>query len=198
MLLDLLLQNHFLFHCSASFSENFYGLKRVSGVLGLPVNWSLHRKSHWHSLLLLCLVPYLQIKLEATLARQREEEDFSIMLAQTWRQRLHRTAVSAYPYASMAWWAWIFCQQLLFVFGVSGTHSPLLWLINIRLARLNAQDLRVMEQRARTTVNPAGSRCHTFFELQSQKSILFVQNIKFQSASVKKNSLNVKVKRLTY
>ncbi|XP_037545277.1 peroxisome assembly protein 12 [Nematolebias whitei] len=157
LLLDLLLQNHFLFHCSASFSENFYGLKRVSGVLGLPVNWSLHRKSHWHSLLLLCLVPYLQIKLEATLARQRDEEDFSIRLAQTWRQRLHGTAVAAYPYASLAWWAWILCQQLLFVFGLSGSHSPLLWLLNIRLARLNAQDLRDMEQRARTTTDPAGS-----------------------------------------
>lgn len=169
LLLDLLLQNHFLFHCSASFSENFYGLKRVSGVLGLPVNRSLHRKSRWRSLLLLCLVPYLRIKLEATLARQREEEDFSIRLAQTWRQRLHRMAVAAYPFASLAWWAWMFCQQLLFVFGVSGTHSPLLWLANVRLARLNAQDLRDMEQRTRTSADPTGSRCHTSVCLYGHK-----------------------------
>ncbi|XP_017294396.1 peroxisome assembly protein 12 [Kryptolebias marmoratus] len=155
LLLDLLLQNHFLSHCSASFSENFYGLKRVSGVLGLPVDQSLHRTSHWRSFLLLCLVPYLRAKLEATLAQQREEEDFSIRLAQTWSQRMYRAAVAAYPYVSLAWQAWIFCQQLLFVFGFSRTHSPLLWLANVRLARLNAQDLRDMEQKTRTIMNLA-------------------------------------------
>lgn len=81
LLLDVLLQNHFLSHCSASFSENFYGLKRVSGGRGDQLG--LNRKSHWRSLLLLCLVPYLRAKLEATLAQQRDEEDFSIRLGQS-------------------------------------------------------------------------------------------------------------------
>ncbi|XP_023154745.2 peroxisome assembly protein 12 [Amphiprion ocellaris] len=145
LLLDVLLQNHFLSNCSASFSENFYGLKRVSGGRGLPVRLGLHRKSHWRSLLLLCFVPYLRAKLEATLARQRDEEDFSIRLAQSRSQRLYRAAVAAYPYVSSAWQAWIFCQQLLFVFGVTKTHNPLLWLARVRLARLNTQDIRDIE-----------------------------------------------------
>lgn len=116
------------------------------------------RTSRWWSLLLLCLLPYLQAKLEATLARQRDEEDFSIRLAQTRSQRLYRAAVAAYPYVSSAWQTWIFCQQLLFVFGVSRTHSPLLWLAGVRLERLNAQDIRDMEQKARTPGRPAGGR----------------------------------------
>ncbi|XP_042249908.1 peroxisome assembly protein 12 [Thunnus maccoyii] len=156
LLLDLLLQNHFLSHCSASFSENFYGLKRVSGGRGLPLHLGLHRKSHWRSLLLLCVMPYLRAKLEATLARQRDEEDFSIRLAQTRSQRLYRAAVAAYPYVSSAWQAWVFCQQLLFVFGVAKTHSPLLWLARVRLARLNAQDIRDMELKSSRTGSPAG------------------------------------------
>lgn len=156
LLLDLLLQNHFLSHCSASFSENFYGLKRVSGGRGFPVRLGLSRKSHWRSLLLLCLVPYLRAKLEATLAQQRDEEDFSIRLAQTKTQRLYRAAVAAYPYISSASQAWIFCQQLLFVFGVARTHNPLLWLARVRLARLNAQDIRDME--TRRTGSPAEGR----------------------------------------
>ncbi|KAM9346125.1 peroxisome assembly protein 12 [Symphorus nematophorus] len=155
LLLDLLLQNHFLSHCSASFSENFYGLKRVSGRRGLPIRLGLHRKAHWCSLLFLCLVPYLRAKLEATLARQRDEEDFSIRLAQTRSQRLYRAAVAAYPYVSTAWQAWVFCQQLLFVFGVARTHSPLLWLARVRLAQLNAQDIRDMELKSSRTGNPA-------------------------------------------
>lgn len=158
LLLDLLLQNHFLSQCSASFSENFYGLKRVSGGLGLSVGLRLHRQSHWRSLLLLCLVPYLRAKLEATLARQRDEEDFSIQLAQTRSQRLCRAAVAAYPYISSAWQAWVFCQQLLFVFGVTRTHSPLLWLARVKLARLNAQDIRDMELKSSRSGSPCDGR----------------------------------------
>lgn len=154
LLLDLLLQNHFLSHCSASFSENFYGLKRVTG-RGLPVHLGLSRKSHWRSLLLLCLVPYLKAKLEVTLAQQRDEEDFSIRLAQSRSQRLYRAAVAAYPYVSSAWQSWVFLQQLLFVFGVTKTHSPLLWLARVKLARLNARDIRDLELKPNRTVNPS-------------------------------------------
>lgn len=156
LLLDLVLQNHFLSTCSASFSENFYGLKRVSGGRRLPIRLGLHGKSHWRSLVILCLVPYLRAKLEATLARQRDEEDFSIRLAQSRSQRLYRAAVAAYPYVSSAWQAWIFCQQLLFVFGVIKTHSPLLWLARVKLARLNTQDIRDIERRSSSTGAPAG------------------------------------------
>lgn len=169
LLLDVLLQNHFLSSCSASFSENFYGLKRVSGGRGLPVRLGLNRKSHWRSLLLLCLVPYLRAKLEATLARQRDEEDFSIRLAQSRSQRLYRAAVAAYPYVSSAWQAWIFCQQLLFVFGVTKTHNPLLWLARVRLARLNTQDIRDIELKNSSTGSPAdGSFLQRGWWLMSQ------------------------------
>ncbi|XP_077411839.1 peroxisome assembly protein 12 isoform X2 [Vanacampus margaritifer] len=148
LLLDVVLQKHFLSHCSASFSENFYGLKRVSLGRGFPVGLGLHTKARWRSLLLLCLVPYLRAKLEASFARQREEEDFSIRLAQSRSQRLYRAAVAAYPYVNSAWRAWIFCQQLLFVFGAVRTHNPLLWLARVRLARLNERDIRDMELNA--------------------------------------------------
>ncbi|XP_073351415.1 peroxisome assembly protein 12 [Pagrus major] len=169
LLLDLLLQNHFLSHCSASFSENFYGLKRVTAGRRLPGLLGLHRKSHWRSLLLLCLVPYLRAKLEAKLVRQRDEEDFSIRLAQTRGQRLYRAAMAAYPYVSSAWQAWVFCQQLLFVFGVARTHNPLLWLARVRLARLNAQDIRHMELKSSRTGNPAeGSLVQRAWWLMSQ------------------------------
>lgn len=118
----------------------------------------LHRKHHWQSLLLLCLGPYLRAKLEATLARQQDEEDFSIRLAQTRSQRLYRAAVAAYPYVSSAWQVWVFCQQLLFVFGAARTHNPLLWLARVRLARLTAQDIRDMELMSSKAGNLAAGR----------------------------------------
>ncbi|XP_020509764.1 peroxisome assembly protein 12 [Labrus bergylta] len=168
LLLDLVLQNHFLSHCSASFSENFYGLKRATG-RGFAVRLGLNRKSHWRSLLLLCLVPYLRAKLEVTLAQQRDEEDFSIRLAQSRSQRLYRAAVAAYPYVSSAWQAWVFCQQMLYVFGVAKTHNPLLWLARVRLARLNAQDIRDLELKPSRAEHPAeGSLLQRAWWLMSQ------------------------------
>uniref|UniRef100_A0A673AF18 Peroxisome assembly protein 12 n=1 Tax=Sphaeramia orbicularis TaxID=375764 RepID=A0A673AF18_9TELE len=169
LLLDLLLQNHFLSRFSASFSENFYGLKRIPGSGPGPVPLGLRGTSHWRSLLLLCLVPYLRAKLEATLARQRDEEDFSIRLAQTGTQRLYRAAVAAYPYVGSAWRVLVFCQQLLFVFGATRTHSPLLWLARVKLARLNAQDIRDLELRSsRRTEAPDGSLVQRAWYLMSQ------------------------------
>lgn len=161
LLLDLLLQNHFLSHCSASFSENFYGLKRISAGQRLAVHLGLNRKAHWRSLLLLCLAPYLRAKLEATLARQRDEEDFSIRLAQSRSQRLFRAAMAAYPYVSSAWQLWAFVHQLLFVFGVAKSHSPVLWLARVRLARLSAGDIRDMELKTGRSETPVGGRYST-------------------------------------
>ncbi|KAM4598558.1 peroxisome assembly protein 12 isoform 1-T3 [Polymixia lowei] len=157
LLLDLLLQNHSLSTSNASFSENFYGLKRVpASPRPLLAHSGLKRKLRWRSLLLLCLVPYLRAKLEQTLAQNREEEDFSIRLARSRTQRLYRALLAACPYLSAAWDAWAFCQRLLYVFGTARTHSPLLWLAGVRLAHLTGLDIRDMEMKTHTTGNLAG------------------------------------------
>lgn len=109
----------------------------------------------------MCVVPYLRAKLEATLAKQRDEEDFSIQLARSRSQRLYKAAVAAYPYVSSAWQSWVFCQQLLFIFGFSKTHSPLLWLARVRLARLSAQDIRDMEMKTSNGGNLVDKRYTT-------------------------------------
>ncbi|XP_078138568.1 LOW QUALITY PROTEIN: peroxisome assembly protein 12 [Centroberyx gerrardi] len=152
LLLDFLLQSHFLSRRSASFSENFYGLKRVSSS-GSGPDGTWRRRS----LLLLCLAPYLRARLEAALARQRDEDDFSIRLARSRGQRLGRAAAAAYPLLASAGRAWAFCQRLLYVFGLAASHNPLLWLAGVRLARLTAADIRDMELKTPRTGNPADS-----------------------------------------
>ncbi|XP_029913856.1 peroxisome assembly protein 12, partial [Myripristis murdjan] len=150
LLLDVLLQSHFLSRSSASFSENFYGLKRTPGPGGRGPDAGgrgLDAGRRRLSLLLLCVFPYLRARLEAALARQRDEDDFSIRLAQGGRRRLLRAAAAALPRLGAAWRLWSFCQQLLYTFGHAQTHSPLLWLAGVRLSRLSAADITHMETR---------------------------------------------------
>ncbi|XP_051964747.1 peroxisome assembly protein 12 isoform X1 [Xyrauchen texanus] len=144
-ILDLLLQHNFLSHTSASFSENFYGLKRVGTDSTRPAHLGLHRRQHLRSLLLLALLPYLHTKLGKILARQRDEDDFSIRLPQSFTQKLYRAFLAAYPFVCMAWDGWVFCQQLLYVFGKTRTHSPLLWLAGVKLSYLTAHDIRSLD-----------------------------------------------------
>uniref|UniRef100_A0A671S2D4 Peroxisome assembly protein 12 n=1 Tax=Sinocyclocheilus anshuiensis TaxID=1608454 RepID=A0A671S2D4_9TELE len=144
-ILDVLLQHHFLSHTSASFSENFYGLKRVGEDGTRAAHLGLRRRQHWRSLFLLALLPYLHTKLEKVLARQRDEDDFSIRLPQSIMQKLYRAFLAAYPFVCMAWDGWVFCHQLLYVFGKTRTHSPLLWLAGVKLSYLTANDIHSLD-----------------------------------------------------
>ncbi|XP_027034410.1 peroxisome assembly protein 12 isoform X1 [Tachysurus fulvidraco] len=143
--LDLLLQHHFLLRTSASFSENFYGLKRAGPDDSRLAHRGLGRRRHVRSLLLLVLLPYLRNKLEKVLARQRDEDDFSIRMPQSLAQKMSRAFLAAYPYVCMAWDGWSFCHQLLYIFGKARTHSPLLWLAGVKLSHLTAQDIRNLD-----------------------------------------------------
>ncbi|KAG7273107.1 hypothetical protein CRUP_024837 [Coryphaenoides rupestris] len=153
LLLDLLLQHHVLSTCSASFSENFYGLKRVPWAAGSGGS-ALTRRGRWRSLLLLCLVPYLHSRLQRALSNRRDEEDYSIPMAPgSGLQRLHRLL----SWSGRAWAILRLAQTLLYVVGRARTHSPLLWLAGVRLAPLTPQDLRRMQLKKHTPGSPAGS-----------------------------------------
>ncbi|KAJ3600815.1 hypothetical protein NHX12_031790 [Muraenolepis orangiensis] len=134
LLLDLLLQHHLLSSCSASFSENFYGLKRVPREGGGVLTSRLRRRS----LLLLCVVPYVLRRLRGSLSRRREEEDFSIPRGPGPGARgLHRVL----SWGQRGWAMLRLTQTLLYVGGLSRTHSPLLWAAGVRLTPLAPQDL---------------------------------------------------------
>ncbi|CAL8301445.1 unnamed protein product [Merluccius merluccius] len=146
LLLDLLLQHHLLSSCSASFSENFYGLKRVPWAGGRS---ALTRRGRWWSLFLLCVVPYLHIRLQHTLSHQRDEADYSIPpAAGPGARRLHRVL----SWSGQAWAVLRLTQTLLYVAGHTRTHAPMLWVAGVRLTPLTPQDLKIHTPRS-----PAGS-----------------------------------------
>ncbi|XP_038231932.1 peroxisome assembly protein 12 [Dermochelys coriacea] len=150
-LLDLLLQQHFLSQFSASFSENFYGLKRIAvgDSMGLHqlASAGLPKKQHWKSLLLLVLIPYLKTKLEKLVSSLREEDEYAIHPPSSSWKRFYRAFLAAYPFVNMAWEGWFLSQQLCYILGKAQHHSPLLGLAGVRLVRLTAEDIQVLEQK---------------------------------------------------
>ncbi|KYO39375.1 peroxisome assembly protein 12 [Alligator mississippiensis] len=150
-LLDLLLQQHYLSKCSASFSENFYSLKRT--VLGHSkgpcrlASAGLPKQQHWKSLLLLVLIPYLKGKLEKLVSSLREEDEYSIHLPSSAWKRFYRAFLAAYPFVNMAWEGWFLIQQLCYILGKTQHHSPLLRLAGVRLVRLTVDDIQALEKK---------------------------------------------------
>nr|XP_060612864.1 peroxisome assembly protein 12 [Anolis sagrei ordinatus] len=137
-LLELLLQHHFLSRHGGSFAENFYGLKRI-GVddgrsRGLPAGLRLR------SLCLLVVAPYLGAKLGRLVGRLREEQDYAIHPPSSLRGRLCRAALATYPFAALAWEAWVLAQQMGYLLGKAQHHSPLLRMAGVRLVRMTTQD----------------------------------------------------------
>ncbi|XP_040280638.1 peroxisome assembly protein 12 [Bufo bufo] len=146
-LLDLLLQQHYLSWASASFSENFYGLKRVA-MANSNGQRTLQRKEYWRSLLLLVLVPYLRVKLEKFVNRLREEEDYSIQNPTSFSERCYKAILASYPFVKLSWEGCFLLYQLRYILWNTSHHSPLLRLAGVQLARLTLEDLQAMDATA--------------------------------------------------
>ncbi|KAM9321415.1 peroxisome assembly protein 12 [Gastrophryne carolinensis] len=154
--LDLLLQQHYLSWAGASFSENFYELKRVA-MTGSTTHHALPRKEYWKSLLLLVLVPYLRVKLEKLVNRLREEEDYSIQNSTSFRKRCYKAVLASYPFIKLSWEGCCLFYQLRYILWNTKHHSPLLSLAGVQLARLTAEDLQVINKKAEKLVSTGSS-----------------------------------------
>ncbi|KAM8977717.1 peroxisome assembly protein 12 isoform 2-T2 [Pelodytes ibericus] len=143
--LDLLLQQHYLSCASASFSENFYGLKRIA-IRSTGGHFPLARKEYWKSLLLLVLAPYLRVKLEKFISRLREEQDYSIQNKTSFRKRWYKAILASYPFVKFAWEGCFLIYQLRYILWNARHHSPLLRIAGVQLARLTIEDLQAMEK----------------------------------------------------
>ncbi|XP_077995817.1 peroxisome assembly protein 12-like [Glandiceps talaboti] len=151
--LDLVLQQHFLSTTSASFSENFYGLKRVPNscskewMAGLHA--SLPRKEHVKSLLLLVLIPYLKLKFDALFERWKQEWLDGVGVSQSEQDKFKKFSsiyVAVYPYIHMGWEGAHLSYQLAYLFDKSRYHSPLIYLAGVKLQHLTREDMLAQMQ----------------------------------------------------
>ncbi|MFH4979160.1 hypothetical protein AB6A40_005869 [Gnathostoma spinigerum] len=144
MVFKLVIENYYLTKYGASFSENFYCLKRISAGNGeMPVSGVPRIRS----LLSLVIVPYLQAKLDSTYEKLKLwVQSTSACKFGPFRRKIVRTFVTVFPWIKWGIAFWAFILQFGYIFSYSSVHSPALFLAGVRLERLTPDDISHFEE----------------------------------------------------
>jgi len=136
-LADFALQNYYLKHYSASFSENFYDIKRVLSSTGENLPGS-HR---WRSLIAVVLVPYVRLKLDELHERlKRENERRQTPPRPTNWTRLKDAFLAVYPYICAGLEFWTLILQAGYILSKTSIHTPWLMFAGVRFERMTPED----------------------------------------------------------
>lgn len=161
VLIDFLVQNHYMKKYGGSFSEHFYGLKRLasatvpkafhwesSAAVSGSVNpaYGLSDRHRHLSLLVSVLFPYFKLKIDRLFERLREDSLSGQAMSYLPRRRsyfaqLKSVFISVYPFMHFSWESTLLSYQLLYIFRLCPSHSPLLHVVGLRLQRLTRQDI---------------------------------------------------------
>ncbi|XP_013383201.1 peroxisome assembly protein 12 [Lingula anatina] len=144
--LQLLVEQYHLKRYSASFAENFYGLKRTV-LRETKEKFRLPGKEKWKSLFFLAILPYMKLKLDALYERWKQETVDGIHTANTAWNKLIRVYLAVYPFLNMSWEGILLSYQMLYVFGKSTTHSPFLNMCGVILQNITQDDLKAWENK---------------------------------------------------
>ncbi|GMT03407.1 hypothetical protein PENTCL1PPCAC_25581 [Pristionchus entomophagus] len=142
-LFDLLLQHHYLKNYGSSFSENFYGMKRV---IMTSNRFASLGGTRLRSILLLVAWPYFKGKLEALHERITEQLQYLTPRSdEPVSLKLKRIFLKLWPWLKTIFSALGFLMQLSYAMNWSTTHSPAQWASGTRLERLTPEDLAAFE-----------------------------------------------------
>lgn len=169
-ILQLVLESYYLKHYSASFSENFYGLKRVSmpkvkrreetdkeeTLLESTEKKEIHkpfaflhlsRSERLRSLLFLVVVPYVKNRCDQMYEKMSsDQQNISRPQSDSLKVRLRQAFLAVYPVIHMVWKGTLFAYQMAYVFGKSFHHSPLLRFSGVLLQNLTQSDIESFSQ----------------------------------------------------
>eukprot|EP01117_Protostelium_nocturnum_P013393 TRINITY_DN4991_c0_g1_i1.p1 TRINITY_DN4991_c0_g1~~TRINITY_DN4991_c0_g1_i1.p1 ORF type:complete len:373 (+),score=86.58 TRINITY_DN4991_c0_g1_i1:137-1255(+) len=163
----LLLENHHLRHYDASFSENFYGLKRVK--VNLPLDKSksgttfspIDAKNRYWALFFLVGLPYLKGKADQIYKEWFPLYNFSITSEDNsiestvdlegsvgWKRNLLRLKLmsirafkAVYPFVNAIYEGTFFLYQLAYLYNKIRYYTPFLQFEGVILKRLSIQEI---------------------------------------------------------
>ncbi|KAG6831882.1 hypothetical protein H0H92_006999 [Tricholoma furcatifolium] len=161
----LFVERYYLRKYNASFSENFYGLKRRrrpyietartrAAVPGVPPGEALGNREIARSLLLLVGIPYIRAKahdyyeeLGGGVSADVLDENISTRQMQaltenTFKARLKRGFKAAYPWLNTSFELWLLVCNMAYLFDKTAFYRPWLSWIGVDLRRLGSEDFR--------------------------------------------------------
>ncbi|KAG6897214.1 hypothetical protein C0992_003412 [Termitomyces sp. T32_za158] len=177
----LLVERYYLRKYNASFSENFYGLKRrrrpyiettraKAAVGGVPPGEALGSRELLRSLLFLVGVPYLRAKAQDyweelgggvdtdVLDETVGTRQLQALTENTWKARLKRVFKAAYPWLNVSYEGWLLLYNMAYLFDRTPFYRPWLSWIGVDLRRLGSEDFRVAALAAQKKLSPDRSR----------------------------------------
>ncbi|KAH9947260.1 cyclin-dependent protein kinase inhibitor [Amylocystis lapponica] len=179
--LMLFVEHHYLRRHNASFSENFYGLKRrrrplfetdrarvaASGVLAEE---KLRDRHVWRSLLFLVGLPYLRTKLQeyyedlgGGISSDIIEESLATRQAralsdETFVGLLRRTYKAAYPWLNTGFELWLLICNISYLCNKTPFYRPWLSWMGVDIRRVGLDDLRAAQQHTKLATDTLASR----------------------------------------
>jgi len=160
-LIMLYVERHYLRKYNASFSENFYGLKRRrkplieterarAAVGGLPVEEKLRHREVWRSLVVLVGLPYLRAKAQDYYEDLGGGSDLlddgarqvQALTEESFRGRLRRLYKRTYPWINLTFEGWLMAYNVAYAFERTPFYRPWLSWIGVDVRRLGIEDLR--------------------------------------------------------
>ncbi|KAF7978348.1 hypothetical protein HWV62_36125 [Athelia sp. TMB] len=161
----LFVERHFLRTHNASFSENFYGLKRrrkpwieteraKAAVGGIPIGEKLRTREIWRSLVFLVGVPYLRARAQDyyeelgggidsdLMGDGNETRQLQALTDQSLRGRLRRTFKAVYPWVNTTFEVWLLASNVAYLFDRTPFYRPWLGWVGVDLRRLGVEDFR--------------------------------------------------------
>ncbi|EIM85571.1 uncharacterized protein STEHIDRAFT_140168 [Stereum hirsutum FP-91666 SS1] len=182
----LFVERHYLRQHNASFSENFYGLKRrrrplfetertKTAVSGVFPGENLRTREVWRSLLLLVGLPYIRAKaqdyfedlgggIDSDLIDDAGGRQIRALIEETWRGRWRRLYKKLYPWLNMGFEHWLLVYNVAYLFEKTPYYRLWLSWIGVDLRRLGIDDYRaesLAAQRSSATTPPPKSHLDT-------------------------------------
>ncbi|XP_015430441.1 PREDICTED: peroxisome assembly protein 12 [Dufourea novaeangliae] len=132
LIFNVILQKHYFKKYSASFSEAFYGLKRIA-IIDSKIRQKLPKKRAKLSLVLLVLFPYLKSKLYQLAQRYRLEEADDSAPQTKWQKLYRHCVVKGCTISFIIYEFIVLYNYILYIAGKSVYQSPLLRLLSVTL-----------------------------------------------------------------
>ncbi|TFK43262.1 Pex12 amino terminal region-domain-containing protein [Crucibulum laeve] len=174
----LLVERHYLRKHNASFSENFYGLKRrrrpyietdraKEAVGGIPLGEALRGQEIWRSLLFLVGVPYLRAKAHDyyeelgggvnsdVMDDGLDAHQVRVLTDESIKGKLRRGFKIVYPWLNMTFEVWLLVWNVAYLFDQTPFYRPWLRWIGVDLRRLGVEDFRAASLAAQKKLSPA-------------------------------------------